>query len=97
MHVLSIPYEMNRKQSLFALDFNEGRSDSPLRVRSIVCQMNLQGGEINKSKTISSFKSNENIHKNADGSYYIASANKVSSVHISDPVMARQRKPVETY
>ena len=35
---------------------------------------------------MSSFKSNENIHKKEDGSYYI-----------SDPVMTRQRKPEETY
>ena len=27
-----------------------------------------------------SFKSNENIHKKEDGSYYVASANKASSV-----------------
>ena len=38
---------------------------------------------------MSSFKSNENIHKKEDGSYYVVSANK--------PVMARQRKPKETY
>ena len=29
---------------------------------------------------MSSFKSNENIHKKEDGSYYVVSANKVSSV-----------------
>ena len=32
-----------------------------------------------KSKK-SSFKSNENIHKKDDGSYYVVSANKASSV-----------------
>ena len=29
---------------------------------------------------MSSFKSNENIHKKEDGSYYVVLANKVSSV-----------------
>ena len=29
---------------------------------------------------LSSFKSNENIHKKEDGSYYAVSANKASSV-----------------
>ena len=35
---------------------------------------------INKIKKLSSFKSNENIHKREDGSYYVVSANKASSV-----------------
>ena len=34
----------------------------------------------NKNKKMSSFKSNENIYKKEDGSYYIVSANKASSV-----------------
>ena len=34
---------------------------------------------VNKKK-MSSFKSNENIHKKKDGSYYVVSANKASSV-----------------
>ena len=34
----------------------------------------------NKNKKMSSFKSNENIHKNEDGSYCVVSANKTSSV-----------------
>ena len=29
---------------------------------------------------MSSFKSNENIHKKEDGSYYVVSANKAASV-----------------
>ena len=33
-----------------------------------------------KEKKKSSFKSNENIHKKEDGSYYVVSANKASSV-----------------
>ena len=33
-----------------------------------------------KNKKISAFKSNENIHKKEDGSYYVVSANKASSV-----------------
>ena len=41
----------------------------------------------NEIQKLSSFKSNENIHKREDGSYYV----------ISDPVMTRQRKPGETY
>ena len=40
---------------------------------------------------MSSFKSNENIHKKEDGSYYVVPANKAN-----DPVMTRQRKPEET-
>ena len=36
--------------------------------------------ERNKIKKMSSFKSNENIHKKEDGSYYVVSANKASSV-----------------
>ena len=35
---------------------------------------------INKIQKLSSFKSNENIHKREDGSYYVVSANKASSV-----------------
>ena len=35
---------------------------------------------INKIQKLSSFKSNENIHKKEDGSYYVVSANKASSV-----------------
>ena len=34
----------------------------------------------NKNKKMSSFKSNENIHKKEDRSYYVVSANKASSV-----------------
>ena len=34
----------------------------------------------NKFQKLSSFKSNENIHKREDGSYYVVSANKASSV-----------------
>ena len=34
----------------------------------------------NKNKNMSSFKSNENIHKKDDRSYYVPSANKASSV-----------------
>ena len=33
----------------------------------------------NKIQKLSSFKSNENIHKREDGSYYVVSANKASS------------------
>ena len=34
----------------------------------------------NKIQKLSSFKSNENIYKREDGSYYVVSANKASSV-----------------
>ena len=34
----------------------------------------------NKNHKMSSFKSNESIHKKEDGSYYVVSANKASSV-----------------
>ena len=33
-----------------------------------------------ENKKMSSFKSNENIHKKKDGSYYVVSVNKASSV-----------------
>ena len=36
--------------------------------------------QLNKIQKLSSFKSNENIHKREDGSYYVVSANKASSV-----------------
>ena len=39
---------------------------------------------------MSSFKSNENVHKKEDGAYYVVSANKASSVTL-------QRKSEETY
>ena len=42
-------------------------------------QHQLQWRQI-KLKKLSSFKSNENIHKREDGSYYVVSANKASSV-----------------
>ena len=35
---------------------------------------------INKNKKMSSFKSNEHIHKKEDGSYYVVLVNKASSV-----------------
>ena len=34
----------------------------------------------NKNKKMSSFKSNENIYKKEDGSFYVVSANQASSV-----------------
>ena len=43
--------------------------------------LELLNCSIKKSKSkMSSFKSNENIHKKEDGSYYVVSANKASSV-----------------
>ena len=42
-------------------------------------QHQLQWRQKKKSK-MSSFKSNENIHKKEDGSYYVVSANKASSL-----------------
>ena len=39
-----------------------------------------------------SFKSNENIHKKEDGSYYVVSANKASSVTLQSPGNESQRK-----
>ena len=42
-----------------------------------------------KNKKMSSFKSNGDIHKKQDGSYYVLSA--------CDQVMTRQWKPEETY
>ena len=41
---------------------------------------------------MSSFKSNENIHKKEDGSYYVVSANKASSVALKWPSNESQRK-----
>ena len=39
---------------------------------------------INTIQKMSSFKSNENIHKKEDGPYYVVSANKASSVTCND-------------
>ena len=39
---------------------------------------------VNKNKKMSSFKSNENIHKKEDGSYYVVSTNKASSVKLNN-------------
>ena len=39
-----------------------------------------------------SLKSNENIHKKEDGSYYVVSANKASSVTLQSPDNESQRK-----
>ena len=39
-----------------------------------------------------SFKSNENILKKEDGSYYVVSANKASSVTLQSPINESQRK-----
>ena len=39
-----------------------------------------EGKQKKKKKKTSSFKSNENIHKKEDGSYYVVSANKASVV-----------------
>ena len=41
---------------------------------------------------MSSFKSNENIHKKEDGSYYVISANEASSVTLQWPDNESQRK-----
>ena len=38
----------------------------------------------NKNKKMCSFKSNENNYKKQDGSYYVVSANKASSVTCND-------------
>ena len=40
----------------------------------------LKEWKVNKIQKLSSFKSNENIRKREDGSYYVVSANKASSV-----------------
>ena len=42
--------------------------------------ISVNGYYVNKNHKMSSFKSNENIHKKEDGSYYVVSANKASSV-----------------
>ena len=39
-----------------------------------------------------SFKSNENIHKKVDGSYYVVSTNKASSVTLQSPGNESQKK-----
>ena len=41
---------------------------------------------------MNSFKSNENIHKKEDGSYYVVSANKASSVTLEWPGNKSKRK-----
>ena len=56
-------------------------------------QHQLQWGQI-KIKKMSSFESNENIHKKEDGSYYVVSANKASSVTLHWPGNESQRKHI---
>ena len=51
--------------------------------KSILCwlwSIIIAHGKVNKIQKLSSLKSNENIHKREDGSYYVVSANKASSV-----------------
>ena len=43
-------------------------------------QHQLQWRQIKFKNWVPFFKSNENIHKKEDGSYYVVSANKASSV-----------------
>ena len=45
-----------------------------------------------KKSEMRSFKSNENTHKKEDGSYYVVSANKASSVTLLSPGNESQRK-----
>ena len=45
-----------------------------------------------KKSEMRSFKSNENTHKKEDGSYYVVSANKASSVTLLTPDNESQRK-----
>ena len=47
---------------------------------TIVHNAGLACGITNIKSEMRSFKSNENIHKKEDGSYYVVSANKASSV-----------------
>ena len=47
--------------------------------------------ECPKKSKMSSFESTENIHKKEDGSYYVVSANKVSSVTLLRPGNESQR------
>ena len=44
---------------------------------------------------MSSFKSDENIHKKENGSYYVVSAKKASSVALLWPGNESQRKHIE--
>ena len=52
------------------------RTSSQIRLDQILNDLIM----VNKIQKLSSFKSNENIHKREDGSYYVVSANKASSV-----------------
>ena len=45
---------------------------------------------------MSSFKSNENIHKKEDGSYYVVSANKDPSLTLQWPGNESQKKLIAT-
>ena len=46
----------------------------------------------NKNHKMRAFKSNENIHKNEGGSYYVVSAKKASSVTLQSPGNESQSK-----
>ena len=50
-----------------------------LQLKLADCKAAIKTG-VNKNHKMSSFKSNENIHKKGDGSYYVVSANTASSV-----------------
>ena len=54
--------------------------------------MGIDYDAINIKSEMSSFKSNENIHKTKGGSYYVVSANKASSVTLQSPGNESQRK-----
>ena len=53
---------------------------------------NTSCSEVKKKSKMSSFKSNENIHKKKGGSYYVVSANKASSKTLQSPGYESRKK-----
>ena len=66
----------NREKMLLTFAKNSVRSKPPPSFRAVYHNKN----HVITNTEMSSFKSNENIHKKEDGSYYVVSANKASSV-----------------
>ena len=65
---------------MFSLLLKDLISDFYFTITGLVKWSILEEMPSNKIKKMSSFKSNENIHKKEDVAFYVVSANKASSV-----------------
>ena len=87
-------FTYKRNAKLFLISQNIHTDLKGPKIKYIICAMIDVRGDVlrpphgttpaevkaNKNKNVSSFKSNENIHSKEDGSFYVVSANKASSV-----------------